>query len=244
LMPSELTDIVNQKCREGRFGEAETLLKKLLEKDSLNEQAFTQLVRLYCQDMKNRPAAEKLIAGARETFSAKLLDFLDRSLDEWMRLPIRSLVKRRKFLDWFRHPNPVEPAFKKISILAPPITSPRVEPEADDLLAAHLERVKQSRKKVRDTAGMTDPIEKLLAEERLGSAVEMLQQQSKKQPKNFDLWLRYAEAQGLHCGNLTTARTIIRQMERSGNFRKSQIKKAYTRLKKWHDKHPQQSRGW
>jgi hypothetical protein len=248
LQPSELTDQVKQLCRAGRFGDAENLLKELLEKDSLNEPAFIQLVRLYCQDMKDRPAAEKLIAGAGETFSPKLLDFLKSSLDEWMRLPIRSMLQPRTILDWFRRPDAVDPDFKKISMISPPITSPPKTAESDDPLEAHLERLRQSRKttrkKVPDTAGMLDPIEKLLAEQRLGSAVEILQQQAKAHPKNFDLWLRYAEAQGLHCGNLSTAKNIIRQMEGSGNFRKSQIKKAYTRLKKWRDKHPLRTVGW
>jgi hypothetical protein len=245
LEPSELTDMVKEKCRKGRFGEAAILLKKALEKDSLNEQAFTQLVRLYCQDMKNRPAAEKLIAGAGETFSPKLLDFLKSSLDEWLQLPIRSVVQRRKFPDWFHRQDPVEPDFK-ISVISPPITSPppATESEPDDALEAHLERLKQSREKMPDTTGMQDPIEKLLAEQRLGTAVEMLQQQVKTQPGNFDLWLRYAEAHGLHCGNLNTATKIIKQMERSGNFKKSQIKKAYTRLRKWHEKHPLRHIGW
>ena len=246
LEPSALTDKVNKMCREGRFGEVAILLNEILGKDSLNEPAFVQLVRLYCQDMKNRPAAEKLIAGAGETFSPKLLDFLKNSLDEWMRLPIRSMVRRKKFLGWFRRQDPVEPDFRKISIVSPPITSPPppVASEPDDSLEAHLERLRQSRKKMPATTGLHDPIEKLLAEQRLGTAVEILQQQVKAQPKNFDLWLRYAEAHGLHCGNLTTATKIIRQMERSGNFRKSQIKKAYTRLRKWREKHPLRPIGW
>ena len=126
LAPSELTDKVKEKCRAGRFADAEILLQEALEKDSLNEQAFIQLVRLYCQDMKNRPAAEKLIAGAGDTFSPKLLDFLSGLLDEWMQLPVRSIVKRRKFLDWFRRQDPVEPVSKKISTIPRPSpASPR-----------------------------------------------------------------------------------------------------------------------
>jgi hypothetical protein len=100
LQPALLMDRVEQKCRKGRFGEAEMILKEVLDKDSQNEPAFIQLVRLYCQDLKNRPAAERLIAGARDTFSPSLLDFLGRTLDEWMKLPIRSVVKRKKFLQW------------------------------------------------------------------------------------------------------------------------------------------------
>jgi hypothetical protein len=243
LAPSELTDKVKEKCRAGRFADAEILLQEALGRDSLNEQAFIQLVRLYCQDMKNRPAAEKLIAGAGDTFSPKLLDYLSGLLDEWMRLPVRSIVKRRKFLDWFRRQDPVEPFSNEIST-PPPVTSDTASPEAADPLEAHLERLKQTRGRTPDTTGIHDPIDKLLAEQRLGTAVELLKQQAESSPKNFNLWLRYAEAHGLHCGNLTTATKIVRQMDRSGNFKKAQIKKAYTRLKKWHDKHPLRHTGW
>jgi hypothetical protein len=243
LAPSELTDKVKEKCRAGRFADAEILLQEALGRDSLNEQAFIQLVRLYCQDMKNRPAAEKLIAGAGDTFSPKLLDFLSGLLDEWMQLPVRSIVKRRTFLDCFRRQDPVEPVSKEIST-TPPITSEPAPLEASDPLEAHLERLKQTREQTPDTTSGHDPIDQLLAEQRLGTAVELLKQQAESSPKDFNLWLRYAEAHGLHCGNLTTATKIVRQMERSGNFKKAQIKKAYTRLKKWHEKHPLRHTGW
>jgi hypothetical protein len=244
LAPSELTDKVKEKCRAGRFADAEILLQEALGRDSLNEQAFIQLVRLYCQDMKNRPAAEKLIAGAGNTFSPKLLDYMSGLLDEWMQLPVRSVVKRRTFLDWFRQQDRVEPVSKGISTIPPPVTSKPAPPEAADPLEAHLERLKQTRETMPAHTGGHDPIDQLLAEQRLGTAVELLKQQAESSPKNFNLWLRYAEAHGLHCGNLTTATKIVRQMERSGNFKKAQIKKAYTRLKKWHEKHPLRHTGW
>jgi hypothetical protein len=244
LAPSELTDKVKEKCRAGRFADAEILLQEALGRDSLNEQAFIQLVRLYCQDMKNRPAAEKLIAGAGNTFSPKLLDYMSGLLDEWMQLPVRSVVKRRTFLDWFRQQDRVEPVSKGISTIPPPVTSKPAPPEAADPLEAHLERLKQTRETMPAHTGGHDPIDQLLAEQRLGTAVELLKQQAESSPKDFNLWLRYAEAHGLHCGNLTTATKIVRQMERSGNFKKAQIKKAYTRLKKWHEKHPLRHTGW
>jgi hypothetical protein len=244
LAPSELTDKVKEKCRAGRFADAEILLQEALGRDSLNEQAFIQLVRLYCQDMKNRPAAEKLIAGAGNTFSPKLLDYMSGLLDEWMQLPVRSVVKRRTFLDWFRQQDRVEPVSKGISTIPPPVTSKPAPPEAADPLEAQLERLKQTRETMPAHTGGHDPIDQLLAEQRLGTAVELLKQQAESSPKNFNLWLRYAEAHGLHCGNLTTATKIVRQMERSGNFKKAQMKKAYARLKKWHEKHPLRHTGW
>ena len=87
-------------------------------------------------------------------------------------------------------------------------------------------------------------MEKLLLERRLGTAVELLKEQAEAEPANFELWLRYAEAHGNHCGQVFTAEKIIMQMDRSGNFKKAQIKKAYARLKKWRKKHPLPPAGW
>jgi hypothetical protein len=244
LQASALTDKVAEKCRAGRFGEAETLLKEVLEQDFLNEPAFTQLVRLYCQDMKNRARAEHLIADARETFSPKLLDYLTGLLDEWMRLPIRSEARRGKFPGWLRRREPEKPASKKIVLVFPSITSRLTPKKSADPLDAYMERVREANGKPPDTNGVHDPVEKLLLERRLGSAVELLKQQADSQPENFDVWLRYAEAHGFHCGNLTTAEKIIRQMERSGNFKKAQMKKVHTRLKKWREKHPNTKTSW
>lgn len=237
LPPTALTNQVEQKCREGRFGEAAILLREVLNEDCLNEPAFIQLVRLYAQDLKNRPAAEKLIADAGETFSPSLLDFLSRSLDEWRQLPIRSQVKPRKFLSWLRPQKNHETDSNKISLVSPPITSPPAVSAAEDHLTTYLERVKAAQGKPPDTALVHDRVEKLLLERRLGTAVEIIKAQAESQPENFDLWLRYAEAHGHHCGDLHAAQKIIERMERSGNFKKVQLKKAHARLKKWRKKH-------
>ena len=244
LKPSALTDRVEAKCRAGRFGEAVTILLEVLQKDPLNEAAFTQLVRIYCQDLKNRPRAEKLIAEAGETFSPKLLNFLGASLDEWMQLPIRSVVRRRRLLDRLLRRTEPEPSPRKIILTFNPRPAP---PQAQDPLAVHLERLKQSQAESRpDTTGggVFDHVEKLLLERRLGTAVELLKEQAEAEPANFELWLRYAEAHGNHCGQVFTAEKIIMQMDRSGNFKKAQIKKAYARLKKWRKKHPLPPAGW
>jgi thioredoxin-like negative regulator of GroEL len=104
-------------------------------------------------------------------------------------------------------------------------------------MESYLHRVKEAQGKPADTSGVIDPIEKLLLERRLGTAVEMIKQQAEAAPDDFDLWLRYAEAHGHHCGNPAAAEKIILQMERSGHFKKAQLRKAHNRLKKWHKQH-------
>ena len=186
LQPAALTNQVEQKCREGRFGAAVMLLNAALEKDGLNEEAFIQLVRLQAQDLKNRRVAEKLIADAADTFSPKLLDFLKRSLDEWMRLPIRSRVKPGRFFGWLRRSPPAEPAepvSKKIILNPARMTPASPPPEDADPLTVYLDRVKETQGQPPDTTLVRDRVEKLLLERRLGTAVELLQQQAEAEPE-------------------------------------------------------------
>jgi len=244
LPPTALTNKVGQKYREGRFGEAVLLLRDVLEKDQLNEPAFIQLVRVYAQDLKNRPAAEKLIAGAAETFSPTLLDFLSRSLDEWLQAPIRSQIKSNNFPGQRQGAGSEETDSKKVPLISPPITQPPAPLKTDDHLTTYLKRVKAAQGQPPDTSLVQDQVEKLLLERRLGTAVELIKQQAEAQPDNFDLWLRYAEAHGHHCGDLNTAEKIIRRMDRSGHFKKAQMKKVHARLKKWHKKHPNTQVNW
>jgi hypothetical protein len=244
LEPSSLADRVQEKCEAGHPNEAAALLRAVLDEDCLNETAFVQLVRVYCQDLKNRPGAVRLIADARDTFSPKQLDFLERSLDEWIRMPIRSTVKRKSFLAWLWPAKPAEPRSHKLSITSPPITRPTRPASPADTMDSYLERVRQSHGKLPDTSGVFDAAEKLLLERRLGTAVELIKQQAENAPDDFDLWLRYAEAQGHHCANPAAAEKIVRQMERSGRFKKAQMKKAYLRLRKWWKKHATHQDNW
>src|ERR1035437_1371945 len=241
LDPSGVTEKLETKIREGRFGQAEALLRGVLSDDSLNELAFTQLVRLYCQDMKKRKAAENLIAEARDTFSPKVLDYLNASLDEWMRLPMRSTAKPRTLLGWLFRRNQTEPSSRKFSLRENRATTP---PKSTDPLEIYLDRVKQNQPVAPDTSGVQDKVEKLLLERRLGSAIELLKEQAEFEPENFDLWLRYAEAHGNHCGNTLSAEKIIQRMDRSGHFKKPQMRKALNHLKKWRAKHPTRRFGW
>jgi hypothetical protein len=244
LEPTALAGQIEQKCRDGQASEAAAMLRAVLAEDSLNEAAFIQLIRIYCQDLKNRRGAEQLIVEASETFSPKLLAYLGRTLDEWIQLPIRSTVQRKGFLHWLFPPAPKPPRPEKLSVTAPPITQKPRTAETDNGMDSYLERVRLSHGKPPDTSGIFDPAERLLAERRLGTAVELIKKQAEAAPDDFEVWLRYAEAHGHHCGDPAAAEKIIRQMERSGRFKKAQMKKAHNRLKKWWKQHATHENNW
>jgi len=122
---------------------------------------------------------------------------------------------------------------EKLLIVAPPITgnlAPAEKPPGP--------------KRENLPANWREPVDRLLAEHRFGSAVELLQQQAEAQPANFELWLRLAEIQGRHCRNLATAEKIIRRMEGSGRFPPEQIQEAKTQWQQWRDQHPDAKSGW
>src|SRR6185437_4052495 len=56
-----------------------------------------------------------------------------------------------------------------------------------------------------------EAVDDLVANGYLGTAIEILEQAVKRQPRDFDSWMKLAEVQGLHCGNLRQAEKIIQQ---------------------------------
>jgi thioredoxin-like negative regulator of GroEL len=78
-------------------------------------------------------------------------------------------------------------------------------------------------------------LEELLAEKSFGSAVELLEQQIKEQPGDFNLRMKLAEVHGLCCHNLPRAEKIIRQIETDRSFSSDQIASAGAKLKEWQE---------
>ena len=80
-----------------------------------------------------------------------------------------------------------------------------------------------------------ESIDELVAHRYFGTAIEMLEQKIKEQPQDFNLWLKLAEVQGQHCGNVKRAEKIIQQIEANAAFRPEQIQLARTRLDEWRE---------
>lgn len=215
--------------RKGRFDQAESLLLQWLEKEPDNAAFLTQLVRLCAQDLKDKQKAEKWITHAEEHLSWSHAEYLRHSLDEWLRLePLASRPSR-----WG------DPAPGKIVLQSVSANSPEDDEErGEDPLAAYLARVRDQHAASRSQSPVSrDQADELLAESRYGTAAEWLKKQLKKDPANFDLWLRYAEVHGRYCGNVQGAEKIIQQMDRSRRFTQEQMQSAYAQLREWLVRH-------
>jgi tetratricopeptide (TPR) repeat protein len=85
---------------------------------------------------------------------------------------------------------------------------------------------------------LPESVNELLACGYLGTAIEMLEQKIKEQPRDFDLLLKLAEAHGLHSGNIHRAEKIVHDIESNHGFSAEQIQIAKATLKEWREARP------
>ncbi len=113
--------------------------------------------------------------------------------------------------------------------------------------SAHIEYARRSihewgqRKSAPAAEVLPESVDELLACGYLGTAIEILERKLKEQPKDFDLWLKLAEAHGLHSGNLQRAEKMIQKIETERSFSPDQIKIARTKLQEWREAKPRQN---
>jgi hypothetical protein len=70
------------------------------------------------------------------------------------------------------------------------------------------------------------PLENAIAENRLGTAEELFQEQMKKEPANFDLFIRYLKFKVINCGNKTGAQNAVQKKCREDVFTLEQMETA------------------
>jgi tetratricopeptide (TPR) repeat protein len=167
---------------QGKFTEAEAILKSLLAENPVNADAAMMLIRLYAQDLRLPVKAVEVLRALEQQpyIPASHLEFARRSIDEW--------------------------------------SHPRNEPVA--------------------TVVPPKSLDELLARGFLGTAMEILENKIKEQPRDFELRMKLAEVHALHCSNFQPAEKIIQQLQRDGNFSPEQIQSAKARLREWREHKP------
>jgi thioredoxin-like negative regulator of GroEL len=106
--------------------------------------------------------------------------------------------------------------------------------------ASHLEFARRSiegwnRTKVSSAAVASQPatFDELIEQGSLGTAVELLEQQIKEKPGDFNLQLKLAEVYATRCKYTAKAEKIIRQIELSPAYNAAQIAQAREKLREW-----------
>ncbi len=226
--------------QKGRFAEAESALLALVEQEPGNAAVFTQLVRLYAEDLKLRGKAQHWTDKAEAHLPSYHVDFLRNSIAEWM---CSDSAAAGKSPDRMPQPLPAEPSARLVLNSVNISTAPMVNSVEDCLQRQPIIKKKPA------TAGEPyrlprDKVDELVADCRYGTAEEMLKAELKAKPDNFDLWLRYAEVHGLHCGNIRAAEKVIENMFQRRVFSEEQMQVARSKLKEWRVKHPVRLSGW
>lgn len=223
----------------GRFSEAESLLLALNEKEPDNPAVVTQLVRLYAEDLKLRGKAQSWISKAEEHLPSYHVDFLRNSLEEWICSDPAASGKSTASTPGELKAEPSG----KLVLKSYNTTSEPAENSVEDCLQR---RQIQAKPKITNErySPPRDKIDEMVADRRYGTAEEMLKMELKAKPEDFDLWLRYAEVHGLHCGNIRAAEKVIEQMFQLRVFSEKQMLAARAKLKEWRIKHPVRLSGW
>jgi tetratricopeptide (TPR) repeat protein len=225
--------------QKGRFAEAESMLLVLVEKEPDNPAVFTQLIRLYAEDLKLRGKAQLWISNAEEHLPAYHVDFLRNSLEEWICSASTPSIGSTGALPCQLKAEPSG----KLVLKSYNTTSEPAESSVEDCLQR--QRI-QAKPKISNERYKPprDKMDEMVADRRYGTAEEMLKMELKAKPENFDLWLRYAEVHGLHCGNIRAAEKVIEQMFQLRVFSEEQMQAARAKLKEWRVKHPVRLSGW
>jgi tetratricopeptide (TPR) repeat protein len=169
---------------EGKFDEAEVVLKSLLAENPVNVDAALMLMRLYVRDLKRSDKAAEVL----------------RALEKQPHIPSTHIeYARRSIHEWGRKERAPEAVVLPESV--------------DELLACGYQ----------------------------GTAIEILERKIKEQPRDFDSWLKLAEAHGLYSGNFHRAGKIIEKIEDNRDFSAEQIQVAKMKLKEWQEAKPRKN---
>jgi tetratricopeptide (TPR) repeat protein len=88
---------------------------------------------------------------------------------------------------------------------------------------------------------LPESVDELLVCGYQGTAIEILERKLKEQPRDFDSWLKLAEAHGLYAGNLHRAEKIVGKIEANRDFSAEQIQVAKMKLKEWREAKPRKN---
>ena len=108
------------------------------------------------------------------------------------------------------------------------------------LPSAHLEFARRSigewasgKPRAEEVAVQPESIDELLAQGYFGTAIEILEQKIKEQPRDFDLRLTLAKVYARHCGDDLQAKKIVQQIETNPAFSPEQKQSARPKLEEW-----------
>ncbi len=250
-------DQIARLASDGKKQEAIRLCQELRDSGDASDLALeTMLARLGVQSPDKGPGrskplneADQLIGEARfNEAEAKLAALLKNEPSDQaaalmlMRLyaqGLGELDKANAVLESIAKEPHVPPAFIDYARRSLAEWSGAREHENSETGAERLDSVRTSSDGTTASAQPTDlSVDEMLARGYLGSAIEVLEQQLKQRPGDFDLSLKLAEAHGRYCGNIGRAAKLIEHMEANPAFSSEQVRQARAKLAEWKARQP------
>ena len=91
----------------------------------------------------------------------------------------------------------------------------------------------QSEAPVSEETAAPEPVDDLLMQGNLGTAVRILEAQVKQHPDDFELQLKLAETYAVHCNNFMKAEKLVRTLELKSGFSPEQMSRAWKKVEVW-----------
>jgi tetratricopeptide (TPR) repeat protein len=121
-------------------------------------------------------------------------------------------------------------------VLAALEKEPHVPPEHLEFARRSLAEWRRPGPKVSMEEVLPPSLEEMLEQGFYGSAIELLEEKIKAQPRDLDLRLKLAEIHALHCNNLPRAEKIVKLLGAEKLFSGEQVAAAEIKLKEWRER--------
>ncbi len=245
-------DLLAQFVREGRTREALDLCKQLQTSGEASPMALdATLYHLYQNNLDSISTAPMLVEPCRlrelgqfTEAEALLKRIIEAQPENWPAM----LLLVRVYAEDLHQPNKalafITPVDKKNPPLHPAFTK-YAKRSIEEWYAAALQGKRSENQPAVALASvdstpvapavMTEvSVDELLKDGQLTNAIELLENTTRKEPKNFDAWMKLAEVHAIYCVDLNRAGKIFRTMELSSNFTPEEINRTRAQLREWH----------
>lgn len=243
-------DLLAKFVRESRTHEALELCKELESRADISPMALdANLFHLYQNILESMPFLPALAEPRRlrelgkfNEAEALLKRIIDEQPENWaamlmlMQLYAGDLLQPGKALAF------ITPVDDKKSLLHPAFIK-YAKPSIEEWYAAALEGKKNPDEPAAPAIGYSAPsapaavaevsVDELLKTGQMTTAIELLENLTREEPKNFDAWMKLAEGYAVYCADPKRAEKIFRAMELSRNFSPEEIQQTRAKLREW-----------
>jgi len=245
-------DQLAQLIREGRISDALDLCEKLEESGEASALALEGMTHRLYQETLESAEMSPLLAEVRSLCERKQFDMAESRLKHTLAGQPKNwaamLLLMRMYAEGLHQPE------KALALLQSANKQPQLHPAFVKYARQSIgewsgavksgETMEQPTDSIQASAGTSAispsttvvneiSVDELLKSNQFATAIEYLEEALGRDPRNFDLWMKLAEAHGVYCVDLNRAARIIQKMENSASFTPQEMELAKAKLKDW-----------